>query len=154
MAAIFQRTFSNAFSWMKIYEFKLRLQGSLFLRVKLTIFQHWFRWWLGANQATRHYLHQWWLDYWRIHIYVSFGLNELSVRFIANKIRVTFSNDGFWVVIYGLPEWKRTLNCYQPDELNSFSGNHQQRAPYCMLFVWYPCCFCVHILLYLSFCWK
>ena len=23
--------------------------------------------------------------------------------------------------------------CYQPDELNSFSGNHRQRAPYGML---------------------
>ena len=43
MAAIFQTTFSNAFSWMIMYEFRLRYQWSLFLRVKLTIFQHCFR---------------------------------------------------------------------------------------------------------------
>ena len=43
MAAIFQTTFSNAFSWMKIYEFWLRFHWSVFLRIQLTIFQHWFR---------------------------------------------------------------------------------------------------------------
>ena len=35
--------FSNAFSWMTIFEFRLKFQWSLFLRVHLTIFQHWFR---------------------------------------------------------------------------------------------------------------
>ena len=43
MAAIFQTTFSNAFSWMKMYKFWLRFHWSLFPRVPLTIFQHWFR---------------------------------------------------------------------------------------------------------------
>ena len=43
MAAIFQTTFSKAFSRMKIYEFWLRFHWSLFPRVQLTIFQHWFR---------------------------------------------------------------------------------------------------------------
>ena len=43
MAAIFLTTFSNAFSWMKMLEFLLRFHWSLFLRVQLTIFQHWFR---------------------------------------------------------------------------------------------------------------
>ena len=43
MAAIFQTTFSNAFSWMKMYEFRLRFHWRLFLRVQLTIFLHWFR---------------------------------------------------------------------------------------------------------------
>ena len=60
MAAIFQTTSSNAFSWMKMYEFRLKFHWSLFLRVQLTIFQYWFRWWLGAEQATSHYLNQWW----------------------------------------------------------------------------------------------
>ena len=45
------------------------------LRVQLTIFQHWFSEWLGADQATSHYLNQWWLDYRCI--YTSLGLNEL-----------------------------------------------------------------------------
>ena len=76
MAAIFQMTFSNAFSWMKMFEFRLKFHGSLFLRFQLTIFQHWFRYWLGAIQATSHYLNQWWLAYRRI--YASLGLSELK----------------------------------------------------------------------------
>ena len=79
MADIFQTTVSNAFSWMKMFKFRLRFQWSLFPRVQLTIFQHWVRWWLGAGQATSHYLNQWWLDYRRI--YASLGLNELSNMF-------------------------------------------------------------------------
>ena len=43
MAAIFQTTFSNEFSWMKMFKFRLRFHWSLFPRVQLTIFQHWFR---------------------------------------------------------------------------------------------------------------
>ena len=43
MATIFQTIFSNVFSWMKMYEFRLKFHWSLFLRVLLTIFQHWFR---------------------------------------------------------------------------------------------------------------
>ena len=66
MGAISQTTFSNAFSSMKIYEFRLRFHWSLFLRFILTISQHWFRYWLVADQATSHYLNQWWLIYWHI----------------------------------------------------------------------------------------
>ena len=72
MDAISQTTFSNAFSWMKMFEFRLKL----FPRVQLTIFHHWFRSWLGAVQATSHYLNQWWLVYRRI--FASLGLNELK----------------------------------------------------------------------------
>ena len=43
MDAISQTTFSSAFSWMKIFEFRLKFPWSLFLRVQSTIFQHWFR---------------------------------------------------------------------------------------------------------------
>ena len=43
MAAISQTTFSNAFSWMKMYIFRLKFHWSLCPRVQLTIFQHWFR---------------------------------------------------------------------------------------------------------------
>ena len=43
MAAILQTTFSNEFSWMKMYYFRLKFHWSLFPRVQLTIFQHWFR---------------------------------------------------------------------------------------------------------------
>ena len=41
--AISRTTFSNAFSWMKMYGFRLRFRWSLFLWFKLIIFQHWFR---------------------------------------------------------------------------------------------------------------
>ena len=75
MAAVFQTTFSNAFSWMKMCEFRLRFHWNLFPMVQLTISQHWFRLWLGADQATSHDLNHCWLFYWRI--YASLGLNEL-----------------------------------------------------------------------------
>ena len=43
MAADILTTFSNAYSWMKIYVFRLTFHWSLFPRVKFTIFHHWFR---------------------------------------------------------------------------------------------------------------
>ena len=55
-----QTTFSNAFSWMRKHEFRLKFHWSLFLRVQLTKFQQWFRLWLGADRATSHYLKQCW----------------------------------------------------------------------------------------------
>ena len=55
----FAKTFSNAFSWMKIFEFRLKVHWILFLMVQLTIFQLWFRKWLGAHHATNHHLIQW-----------------------------------------------------------------------------------------------
>ena len=60
-----------------MYIFWLRFHWNLFARVQLTIFRHWFRWWLGAILVTSHYLSQWCLDYWRI--YESLGLNELTI---------------------------------------------------------------------------
>ena len=77
MAAIFLTTSWNAFSLIKMCEFRLRFHWNVFGRFELTIFHHWFWYWLGADQATSHYLSQWWLDYWRI--YASLGLNELNV---------------------------------------------------------------------------
>ena len=41
--AILQTTFSNAISSMKMFEFWLISRWSLFLKVQLTIFEHWFR---------------------------------------------------------------------------------------------------------------
>ena len=43
-----------------MFQLRLKFHWSLFPRVQLTIFQHWFRWWLGAVQPTSHYLNQWW----------------------------------------------------------------------------------------------
>ena len=39
----FQTTFSDVFSWMKMYKFQLRFHWGLSPRVQSTIFQHWFR---------------------------------------------------------------------------------------------------------------
>ena len=64
MAAIFQTIFSNVFSCIKMFEFRLEFHQSLFLMFQMTINHHWFRKWLGADQATSHYLNQWWLIYW------------------------------------------------------------------------------------------
>ena len=41
--AILQTTFSNTISWMKMFEFRLKFHWSLFLKVPLILFQHWFR---------------------------------------------------------------------------------------------------------------
>ena len=71
MAAISQTTHTNAFSWIKMLEIWLIFHWSLFLMVKSTILHHWFWKWLGADQATSHYLNQWC-------IYASLGLNELT----------------------------------------------------------------------------
>ena len=60
MTAISRTTFSNALSWMKKYAIWFKIHWSLFLRFQLTIYQHWFGYWLGAEQATSHYLNQWW----------------------------------------------------------------------------------------------
>ena len=43
MAVVLQTTLSFTSSWMKMLEFRWRFHWSLFLRVQLTIFQHWFR---------------------------------------------------------------------------------------------------------------
>ena len=43
MDAISQTTFSNAFSRMKMFEYRLKFHWSLFPRVRLTISHHWFR---------------------------------------------------------------------------------------------------------------
>ena len=43
MDTTLQTTFSSAFSWMKMFQFRLKFRWSLFLRVQLTIFHHRFR---------------------------------------------------------------------------------------------------------------
>ena len=95
MDAISQTTFSNTFSWIKMFEFRLKFHGSLFPRVQLTRFQQWVRWWLDAVQATSHYLNQWWLVYRR--------LNELS-HCLASQIWVTVDHTITWC--------HKTINLY------------------------------------------
>ena len=88
VAAVSKTVFWYTLSGMKMYAFLLRFYWSLFLSLEITIFEQWFRYLLGADQATNHYLDQWWLHYRRC-IYASLGLNEL----IAEVNR--FNNNGF-----------------------------------------------------------
>ena len=67
MATILRLTFSHAFYWMKIISFLFEFPWNMNSGVQLLIYQHWFRWWLGADQATGHYLNQWWPSLLRIH---------------------------------------------------------------------------------------
>ena len=60
--------FKCIFSCLKMYKLRLRFHWSLFLRLKLTLFQHWLRWWLGTDQATAYNP----LLYNRLHKYVMF----------------------------------------------------------------------------------
>ena len=49
-----------SFSWTKIFLFWLKFHWSLFPSVQIKIIHNWFRKWLDAEQATSHYLYQWW----------------------------------------------------------------------------------------------
>ena len=66
IAAILQTTFSL----INIVVFWLKFRRNLFLIAQLTVYQHWFRQWLGAEQATSHYL-KWWLHSLLTHICVT-----------------------------------------------------------------------------------
>ena len=62
--------FPNVFSSINVIEFWLKFHWSVFLKPQLTIFQHWFRWWLGVVQAAGHYMNQWWL-FFPMHICIT-----------------------------------------------------------------------------------
>ena len=61
MAVISQTTVSNAIFFNKNVWISLKISLKFFPRSELKICQHWCKWWLGADQATSHYLDQWWL---------------------------------------------------------------------------------------------
>ena len=60
MALNLQRTFQNSFSWVKIIEFWFKFHCNHSKGVQLTIIRHWFRYRLGTEEATSHYLNHWW----------------------------------------------------------------------------------------------
>ena len=65
---------------------------SIKISLQLTIFQHWFRQWLGAGQVTSDCPNQWWLIYWCIYAWL--GLNELT-HWVLNKKCSAFCNHIF-----------------------------------------------------------
>ena len=115
-----------------MFEFRLKFHWSLFPRVQLTIFHHWFRWWLGADQATSHYLNQCWFDYRRI--CASLGLNELSY---SRRIRCHFTSwDSFvYKVCSNFSLW--TSNIFFPGNewkhINIFHGTLTNETIPCFL---------------------
>ena len=87
--AISQTTFLNAFSWIKMHKFRLGLYRNLIIRFELTIFQHWFRWWFGTDQATGHYLDQWLFVYGRIWV----ARPQWVISNIGHRVIVCSGND-------------------------------------------------------------
>ena len=76
MAAIHKRHFQMYFLEWKICELQTKFYWNLSLRFHLALWQHWIRWWLGAEQAPSHYLTNDDPVHWRL--YVSPNLNELN----------------------------------------------------------------------------
>ena len=108
MAAIFQMTFSNAFSWMKMYELRLRFHWSLFLSVPLTI-SH-----IDSDNGlapTRWQAIIWTNDgivYWCI--YASLCLNELMLQMHLSPEINLFSTGS-------IPDWQRCLSDYNMSQI-------------------------------------
>ena len=73
------RHFSGDVFRFNMYEYRLRFHWNLFLKVQLAIFQHWFRQWFGACQATSHCLNQGWLVYAYMHRSASMSLSNKQV---------------------------------------------------------------------------
>ena len=71
---------SQTISYMHFRECKVgilnKISLKLFLRVQLTITQHWVRYWLGDEQASP-YFNQCWPIHWRI--YATLGADELRL---------------------------------------------------------------------------
>ena len=88
---------SSTYWEMKNVWISIKISLKFVYGVKLTTFQHWFRKWLGVDQATSHYLKQWWI----IYIYESFGLSELICLNISyhalNETEATSWNEGNFI---------------------------------------------------------
>ena len=98
MAANLQTTFSNAFSWIKMYKLRLRFHWNLFPRVQSTIFS------IGSDD----YLNQWWLVYGRI--YASLGLDEdILIVTIALKIVIL----SLELTNKAVMRWKDSMKIYR-----------------------------------------
>ena len=69
---IFKCIFFNENAWIS-----LKISLKFVPKVRMNNILYWIRQGFGADQATSHYLNQWWLVYW--HIYESLSLNELEL---------------------------------------------------------------------------
>ena len=116
MATIFQTIFANAFSWMKMYKFRLRFHWSLFRRVPLTIFQHSSDY--GLVQVRRQAII--WTDDDPVYRckYASLGLNELRIEVpFCKTLHLTHwplgrSGNSFKAIIFKLIVQNNSLGTY------------------------------------------
>ena len=83
MAAVFLAAFSNAFSSMKMYEFRLKFHWSLFLRVQLTI---------SPGDKPRRQAIIWNNAGWFTDAYASLGLNESTIALITMTVVSGYHN--------------------------------------------------------------
>ena len=116
MAAMFQTTFSNAFSWINIYEFRLRSHKSLFLWAQLSdklvhFLNFVFTMWPSLEKHICNVSLQcnicrsgeWYMWYMRWHIWVTYCSKVY--------IYVVFISDSFWIMAWCCSlthyQWKR-----------------------------------------------
>ena len=90
----------------KLLNFDSKFTSNLLLRFQLIISKYWFRQWLGAWQATRHYLNQWWHIYWWTYIHGTWsrGVNTLRPRqngrhFTDDTFKCIFLNENVRISI-------------------------------------------------------
>ena len=147
MDTISQTTFSRAFSSMKIVAFWLNFHWNIFARVQLTIIQHWFRKWHGADQAASHYLNQWWLVYRCI--YASLGLIELKQWYITNVWRSVI------IMVYSIESVSHVFRSHTSRfTLRIVRNVLVMSLSWCMLGTIFCCqlfktnCLCGHLLIY------
>ena len=105
MASIFQMTFSKAFSWTKMPEFRLNFHWSLFLRVQLTYSDN-----IDSDNTlglTRRWVIVWsngGISFWCI--YASLGLNELRHhRLCQSYNRGNIKAAHYWPFVRGIHQW-------------------------------------------------
>ena len=110
--SFWQTTFSNAFSWMEMIEFRFKLHSkcSMFLTVQLTISQHWFRPWPGAEPLSEPTLSR-----FHLRIYAALGGDKLlyhshKTSYINNDNRI-YSNIAScnWLIPYSSGLWSTTI---------------------------------------------
>ena len=91
MATFSLTIFSDAFSWIQSFVFRLKFHRSSFLRVLFTMTQRWFRWWLVPNRRQSIIWTNADLIHWRIYAALGGGgrgVNPSCAEFILGNIKI------------------------------------------------------------------
>ena len=91
---------------------EFRSHWSLFPRDQLTIFQRWFRSWLGVVQVPSHYMNQWWLVCWRIYFVDYFIPLDIYINISSITVYISWF-PCYWVCIWfwGFRLWFHICRC-------------------------------------------